>query len=355
MDRFVAALAEPWARKWIGQAAGAALAFWVVGLLAWLMRQPATAFPCHGAGAGPGAGLWCHAQDAGAWGATAAAAALAVAIVTGSAVLVAAIAPGLLSLLAGEGWPWQGRWAAAVRPVLRWLIRRQIDARGRAAAAGRPAGGRSAAIAAEPGARRKAHQAIAADATYGRVDRAAAARLRRYPPTVAATAPTRIGSAFAAMTERVWQRHRLDLSVCWEPILAVLPGPARESLARESTRLTRRAQNLIWACCAAVWAGFLQPPWAIIGWLVAVAALSCVLYGGLRSAAETYCDLVEAIVAVHRRLLYQGLGLALPDSTSAEIVAGAALSAYLSGVQAVDLPFSWPAGDGPANQAANQA
>jgi hypothetical protein len=337
VDRFVAALAEPWSRRWRGQAAGAALAFWAAGLTVYLLRWPATAFHCQApmTTAGP----WCRLQNPSAL--AVAAVALVTAILAGSTVLVSAIAPGLLGLLAGEVWPWHGRSAAAFRPALRWLIRRQVDARGRAAAAGRPVSGQPPSVTPGTGARQRAHRALAANAAYGRVDRAAAARMRRYPPNIAFTAPTRIGSAFAAMTERVWRRHGLDLSVCWEAIIAVLPGSARDSLAQESTRLTRRAQNLIWACSSAVWAAFLGPPWAVIGWLAGAAALASLLYGGVRSAAETYCDLIEAIVAVHRRQLYEGLGLALPDSAAAEIVTGAALSAYLSGVAPAELTFSW--------------
>ena len=220
----------------------------------------------------------------------------------------------------------------------------------RAAAAGRPVSGLPPPVSPGPGARQRAHQAIAADAVLARVDQAAAARLRRYPPGNAA-APTRIGSAMAAMAERIWQRHRLDLPVCWEPILAVLPGDAREALTRESTRLTRRAQNLIWGGCAAAWSVLLGWPWAILAWLLAVAVLCGLLTaasGGSRNLLRPHRgDRDGAPPAA-----LSGLGLALPDSPAAEIVTGAALSAYLSGAPPADLGFSWPAADGPGRPAA---
>jgi hypothetical protein len=350
MDQFLGALAEPWARRWSGQVAGAALTFWVAGLVLYVARTPASALAC--SAAGRPASVWCRVDHLGTLGVVTVCAGAAAAVI-GSAFVVAALAPRLVSILAGDSWPVRGPGAPAARSVLRWLLHRQVDRLGNMAATGAPVQDRVPQVAEGTDRRRRAHRAIAAYAADMRTDQAATAALRRYPAAPGAVGVTRVGCALAAMNERVWRRHGLDLWVCWEPLVGVLPDNARQSLARESTRVTLQAQNMVWAFAAIAWTSLLDTWWAALIWLVAALLLVSVLYGGLCSAVDTYCDLIEATVVLHRQRLYQTVGLALPASTGAEPAAGAALSGYLGGTQPADLPLSWAAEDDSGSAAGN--
>lgn len=339
MGGLIEALAEPWARWWGSQNMGAAVAFWTVGLIAFLTRHP---FSFHCAPASDGA--WCRIHQAGGFG-TGLVVVAAAAAVAGSAILVAALTPWLIRVLAGEAWPYRGLLVLPSRSLVRWLIRRQMDARGRTAALGEPVSDPPAPPA-QPDLRRRRenHRALAAYAANRTIDRVAAARLRRYPADPGAYAPTRIGCALAAMTERVSLRHGLELADCWEPLLVVCPDSARQLLASESRRVTQRGQGLIWSLAALAWT-VLLPPAGAVCWAVAALAAAWLLHAGLQDAVGTYCDLVEGTVAAYRHLLYRSLGLPLPIDTAAEASAGALLSAYLTGAQAgtLAMPLSWPA------------
>lgn len=351
MDQFLGALAEPWARRWSGQVAGAALAFWVAGLVLYVARTPASALTCPAAG--HPASAWCHVDHLGTLGVVTACAAAAAAVI-GSAFVVAALAPRLVAILAGDNWPVRGPAAPAAGLLLRWLLRRQVDRLGKIAAAGAPVQDQVPQVAEGTDRRRRAHRAIASYAAEMRTDQAATAALRRYPAAPGAVRATRVGCALAAMNERVGRRHGLDLWVCWEPLVGVLTDTARQSLARESTRVTLQAQNMVWAFAAIAWTSLLGTWWAALIWLLASLLLVRTLYGGVCSAMDTYCDLIEATVVLHRHRLYQAVGAALPASTGAEPAAGAALSGYLAGSQAADLPLSWAAAhDDSASAAGN--
>jgi hypothetical protein len=348
MEQFLGALAEPWARRWSGQVAGAALAFWVTGLLIYVGRDDARALRCPVADTESSA--WCRVDHSSGVGYLLLTLAI-VAIVIGSASIMTTVAPHLIDLLAGNGWPTLGLAAALAGPVIRWLMRRQVDRRGRTAAVGTPLPEIVPEVAGGGGRRRRAHRVIAAYAAAAQVDRAAVARLRRYPAANESIGLTRIGNSLAAMSERVWRRHGLDLSVCWEPLLAVLPPAARESLTGESTRVTLRSQNVGWAIAAVAWTPLLPAPWGVLAWIAGLLIVVRVLYGALCASMDNYCDLIEATVAVHRYRLYQALGLDLPDSTSAEPASGALVTDYLQGSQAVDLSLSWPADEIPGADA----
>jgi hypothetical protein len=342
VDQFVAALAEPWARRWAAQIAGSALAFWAVGLVIFVSRLPAGGFTCpahHAQGT-----LWCRIQQAGALG-IGAAAVTVLAVVIGSALIVAALSARLVDVLAGDRQPYRGWTGAAVKPVTRWLLRRQIDRLGRIAAAGTPVPDRIPEVPPGRDRRRRSHRALASYAADRQADRAATVSLRHYPSTPGAIGLTRLGSALAAMNERIWRRHGLDLSVCWEPLLGVLPSDARDWLSRESTRVVLQGQNLIWAFAALAWASLMNSAWQALSWVVAMLVLLCVMYRGLCTAVENYCGLIEATVTIHRHRLYRALGVALPKTTTDEITAGTALSGYLAGFGSTELELSWPADD----------
>lgn len=334
MDSLVKALAEPWARWWGSQNIGAALAFWAAGLLAWAARRPG-GLRC----ARASHDTWCQIQQAGTAG-TVVAVVAAAAVVAGSALLVGALAPWLIRFLSGAGWPYQGSITRVSRPAARWLIRRQVSRRGRLAAAGGGPPAEPDPVDDGPGARRRNHEAIARYAEHRAVDRSAAAGLRRYPDDRGLMAPTRIGCALAAVGERVGKRHALDLEWCWEPLLAVLPAEPRQLLASESLRVTQRGQGLVWSVLALVWTALIPFPWAVL-WVLAALLGACLLNAGLRDAACIYCDLVEALVAANRHLLYRSLGLDPPESAAAELSAGRRLSDYLAGRGDTGLVFRW--------------
>ena len=131
-------------------------------------------------------------------------------------------------LPAGWGkWPYRGWAGVAVKPVTRWLLRKQIERLGKIAAAGTKVTESIPEIPPRKDRRRKSHRALADYAADWQTDRAAIAGMRYYPSAPGAIRPTRLGSALATMNERLERRHGLDLSVCWEPLLGVLPADAR--------------------------------------------------------------------------------------------------------------------------------
>jgi hypothetical protein len=264
------------------------------------------------------------------------------AVVIGSALLVAAVSSRLIYVLSGEGWPMAGPGSLLAGPLMRWLVRRQIDRRGSAAAAGRPVAATVPVAAEGKDRRRRNHQAVAAHAAERRIDRTAAARLRRYPMDAGDMGPTRIAVTLAAMNERIRRRNGLEIAACWELLLGVLPGEARDRLTRESSQVMLRSQSMVWAAAALAWTGLFRWPWAAACWVAGLLVLVRILYEGLGEAVEAYCDLVEATVTIYRPCLYAAVGAAMPLSTAAEIVAGARISAYLSGIQPPDLPLCWP-------------
>ncbi|HEU5028561.1 MAG TPA: hypothetical protein VFV01_26855 [Spirillospora sp.] len=339
MNKILETLAVPWTKRWSGQVAAAALVFWTIGLYAWLTRLPSKGALCHPHD-GPALDLWCRAGQVGVAG-RAVMVVFACALVVGSALTVTAATPRIVHLAVGDGRGF-GRLGRAAGPVTRWLLRRQVARRRRAASAGRPVP-----LPAPPPVRRAVEKRTAMDALTHRIGQSAIAGLRRYPFKDEAMAPTRIGCALAAMVERVRRRHGLDLPVCWETLLAVLPPDARARLAAASGRVLLRAQVMVWTVLTALWAPALHG-WVVPALPVAAIAMAVVLSSGLRESFEGYCDLIEALVALHRSRLYTGLGMAVPPSLAEERVAGAELSSYLAGWRFDhDAPLSWPAPDPP--------
>jgi len=239
--------------------------------------------------------------------------------VIGSALLVSGVLSRLIYALSGYGWPRLGSAALVAEQPVRWLVRRQIDHRGNLAAAGRPIAATVPVMPEGKDRRRRSHQALATYATERRTDRAAGPRLHRYPMNAADIGPTRIAVTLAAMSERIRRRHGLDIAACWE----LLPGDARDRLARESAQVAVRNQSMVWAAAALAWTGLFPVPWAAACWAAGQLVLLRMLYSGLGEAVESYCDLIEATVAIHRQRPYTAAGVPLPDSTAAEIAVGA--------------------------------
>lgn len=313
IDSLVGAVVDPLARRWTAQAVGAALAFWLTGALVLVLREPAGAV-CAGPATGRDA-LYCRLVDTGPAGAVLAAV-LALAVVVGAANIGAVLAPGLTHLLAGVSWPasgWAARWTT-------WRIARHTRIRQRLANIAPDAG---------PDDTRPPWD-------EGRIR----TRLRGYPGG-AVPAPTRLGNAFAAMSQRITDRHGLRVSSCWAAFLAVLPEPARQALTAQSTTVLGRAQTLVWTVAALGWTALIPTPgWALV-WVVAVLAAVAGAYLGLAHAVQAYCDLIEGQVAVFRSGLYRAVGFPLPESTVDEPKLGAELSDYLDADTGRAVPLRW--------------
>lgn len=343
MNKLLETLAIPWTRRWSGQVAASAVVFWALGAYLVLVTGPDRSQGCP-ARNDPLLGVWCRAEQYGTAGLVLTGL-LATAAVLGSALVVAASAPRVLELFTSEH---RGG------PVSRWLVRRALARRRRISrVVPRPAGPGSPAP--DPldrlpivGARLARHRRLARaerrrsrEIQEERRARAASAELRRYPRADALLAPTRVGCLLSALTERVEHRHGLDLPLCWELFLAVLPAEPRRRLEDESRRVAIRVQILVWTSAALLWAPLLPGPWGVV-WVLTVPAVVRIVHSGLRDAVEVYCDLVEASVAVYRDRMYTAIGWAPPGSTAVERELGHALSAYLDGHTTDVRPLVWP-------------
>jgi hypothetical protein len=147
------------------------------------------------------------------------------------------------------------------------------------------------------------------------------------------------------MSQRIADRHGLRVSTCWTTFLTVLPEPARQRLAAQSTVMLGRAQGVVFAVGALGWTVLAPTP----GWAVVWVAVTCSVIGGtyvgLRHSAQSYCDLIEGQVAAHRATLYRAVGFPLPESTEDEPRLGAELSDYLEANAEAAVPLRWAAGE----------
>jgi hypothetical protein len=315
VDKLIGGLAEPLARRWSGEALGASLVFWAAGALLFMLGRSTPQLGCPPRG--PAGSLACRLEGYGLLG-LAVGTVMAAAAVIGASLAVAAVAPRVVRLLSGAGWPARG----PVRPVARWRVRRQQRRRSNLARV----------AAAEPG------------QAGGRERGAAYDRLRWYPGATTALAPTRIGNAFVALGQRIADRYGLDMAIVWEPLLAVLPDPVQGRLAEQSRTVAVRAQAVTWAAAAALWAPLAPDLPSAVAWLAGSVALASVAYTLLLDAVRFYCDLVEGVVSTHRLLLYRAIGLAPPWSTAAERSQGEQLSAFLGVGLRVPAVLAWDDG-----------
>ncbi|MBE1537057.1 hypothetical protein [Actinomadura algeriensis] len=343
MNKLLETLAVPWTRRWSGQVAASAVVFWTLGAYLVLVTGPDRSRGCPARGDAL-LGAWCRTERYGAAGLVLTGL-LAAAAMLGSALVVAASTPRVLALLTSDH---RGG------PAARWLLRRTLARRRRAArVVPRPrptpplAPGpldRLPLVGARLGARwrlARSEWRRSGGVQDERRVRAASAELRRYPRADALLAPTRVGCLLAALTERVERRHGIDLPLCWELFLAVLPAEPRRRLEDESRRVAMRVQILVWTAAALLWAPLFPGRWGVV-WSLAVLAVARLVHSGLRDAVEVYCDLAEVTVGMYRDRMFTALGWSPPDSTATEHGLGQALSAYLDGHAANVRPLAWP-------------
>ncbi|TDC70801.1 hypothetical protein E1200_04125 [Actinomadura sp. GC306] len=347
MNKLLETLAIPWTRRWSGQVAASAVVFWTLGAYLVLVTGPDRSRGCPARNDGLLV-VWCRAERYGTTGLVLTGL-LATAAVLGSALVVAASAPRVLELFTSDH---RGG------PVSRWLLHRALARRRRISRVTPPAVARQPPTPTpDPGllerlpvvgkrlARRRrlvrAERRRSREVQEERRSSAASAELRRYPRADALLAPTRVGCLLAALTERVEHRHGLDLPLCWELFLAVLPAEPRRRLEDEARRVTVRVQILVWTSAALLWTPLFPGGWRAV-WVLAVLLFVRIAHSGLRDAVEVYCDLVEVSVALHRDRMYTALGWTPPESTAAERDLGRALSAYLDGHTSDSRPLTWP-------------
>ncbi|MEU8779174.1 hypothetical protein [Streptomyces sp. NPDC048606] len=159
--------------------------------------------------------------------------------------------------------------------------------------------------------------------------------LRRLPVRDEALVPTRIGNSFAAMSERVWARHRIDANLCWPVLQQLFDEPARREVDQASEQVLGRARNLLWSLATVVAALACGPLERVDARPVAVAAVAAgvvaaLLLAGLGNSVDEYADRVEAAVLRHRDALYRSAGWPLPVDTEAERAGGETFTAYLT-------------------------
>lgn len=293
------AVAESVTRRLGGHAVAGAVVFWTVGGL-WYLLNGSRVPGCPGGDSVVGR-LTCPVA-ANPTLSSVVVAVLAASVVVSSSAVVAAAAPRLVHTMAGSGW--------AMTAPGAWIAERRR--------------------AAQQQRRNRLAELQAGDHTWQRVSREA--RLRSWPKgRDARIAPTRLGNVFAAAAQRVANRHGLNLGVCWEAQVAVLPEIARSALVEQSTIVQSRVQHMVWTAAAALWAPLVPTGVGPVVWITLCTGLTWVIYVGVCHACQAYGDMVEGIVATHRMALYRALGFAAPVSLAAERQLGALVSRLLGG------------------------
>lgn len=320
MGTLMGALAGPLLTRWRDAAVGSAAALWLAGILIYLLTHSPSTSDC--ASRRPNEGLWCRIavhHPIGPWLLLLA----AIVLVLATAVLFSAAAPLVLAIADGGAWAHRGGAFESVAAALaKWHLRRRgsLTERVKKAKAQQP-------------------ETVASD----RRRAAANAGLRRYAngPELA---PTAVANAFMASRNRTQTRYGLDLSVAWEPLVAVLPDAAQERLVAASAIILKRCQIIpvvITAMCLACW---LTPVDGALWILLCLAGLA-VAHRRMVRSVEAFVVLVETTVLVHRVLLYQACGFSAPTTADDEPAKGKVLSDYLWDWEVPSgITFTWPTG-----------
>jgi hypothetical protein len=168
---------------------------------------------------------------------------------------------------------------------------------------------------------------------YVRLDR----RLRRVPSN-GAYLPTSIGNTLRAAESRPGDKYGLDAITVWPHLWLLLPAATQAELAA-----ARRSLDSAVAAC--LW-GLLYVLFTPIAWWAAPVGVAVTLIAylfSLRSRAEVFADLVEAVFDLYRSTLYQQLRWPLPTNPLSEPASGRRLTLYLwRGLDEPDPTFTAP-------------
>lgn len=284
------------ADRWAGLLTSPVLVLWGGGLLAWVQG--------HGGLTGTDSG-WkeLERQWRAAFPEPVPAAQIALLVgallaVLASARLLESLTLPVLRLLEGY-WP---RWAGPIATALVWIRGRRIE---RAARQWRDLALRRDGLTARERLR------------YARLDAGRAA----VPALPEQRMPTAFGDLLRATELRIRLRYGLDAATCWPRLWIVLPEQARADIGAARSKLDEAAR--LWMVGVAL-AGLAFLTW----WaLVAAVLMAAVAHRLLRSAAADYALLLQSCFDLHRRTLYEAVGM--PWETRVEPGDGERITAFL--------------------------
>lgn len=302
VDKVISELLSPFTSRFATSAIGALAVFWILGLLLFYGLHPQPLPGC------PRGGQDICGLLSGQWPAAARTAGVLLVLVVFSLGMVFSRASELTRFLCGTTWR-HTRILIAWQEVLRHRTIRRNGGRPESVYPSQP----DPATPVMP------------------VERRNRSRLRSYPhgPDVD-IAPTTLGSIFVAMSQRIGDKHGLRLVSCWHLLMLVIPDKDKADLRVKTAAVLFPAQGFIWSVASAIWAALLPGLLPKILWVVVCFFAAYLAYRRMRSQAQEYCDMIEAVVVAHRKALYEVSGFAAPTPAH-ETTAGAQLCDWLDG------------------------
>jgi len=304
LNRFWEAIGTKLADRWFAVSIPALL-FWIGGLLAWAYSS--------GGGFAGAAVEWLSGQSPVGQIAALAGALLAV---LASGELVAALAGPALRLL-------EGYWPRLLEPLRSVMVggvaRRVAELEDHFQALVGPV--------------EEGRASPAERAEFVRLDR----QLRRVPSN-GDYLPTSVGNTLRAAETRPGDKYGLDAITVWPHLWLLLPSGAQAELTAARRSLDTAVVNLLW--------GLLFTAFTPLAWWAAPVGLGVAFLAyrfSLRSRAEVFADLVEAVFDLYRGTLYRQLRWPLPSNPAAEPASGRRLTTYLwRGLDEAEPTFTVP-------------
>lgn len=167
-------------------------------------------------------------------------------------------------------------------------------------------------------------------------------RLRRFPAN-GSYQPTMVGNILRAAESRPMDKYGLDAVVVWSHLWLLLPNTVQNELAAARRSLNTAVGTCLWGLLFLVFT-----PWAWWATLVGLAVALVAFRFWVRSRAEVFADLVEAVFDLYRTPLYSQLRWPLPTNPRAERIVGQQVTMYLMRGFDDDKPtFTTPASNEP--------